>query len=172
MVKPALLALFTLLFLAPGGQGEKNAVSRYSVFPIGYVRKEEGKTKIVLERDFQPGLDGLDGFSHVYVLYWFDRNDVPEKRSILKVHPRGDLRNPLTGVFATRSPMRPNLIALSLCRIVSIHDNVLEVQDIDALPDTPVLDLKPFVPGMNPEDAEVPDWIHRSTRPARAHRGQ
>ncbi|MFZ0790715.1 MAG: TrmO family methyltransferase [Chromatiaceae bacterium] len=59
------------------------------------------------------------------------------------MHRRGDPRKPLRGVFATRAPVRPNLIALSRCRVLSVHENVIEIEDIDAFPDTPVLDIKP-----------------------------
>jgi len=73
----------------------------------------------------------MEAFSHVYVFWWFDKNDTPEKRAILQVHPRGNPQNPLTVVFATRSPSRPNLIALTLCKIVSVKENVLEVEKTD-----------------------------------------
>jgi tRNA-Thr(GGU) m(6)t(6)A37 methyltransferase TsaA len=138
--------------------------TEFTVRPIGWVRKAEQKTSIVVDKEFQPGLLGLEGFSHVYVFYWFDRNDNPEKRSILQVHPRGNPQNPLTGVFATRSPARPNLIALSLCRIVGIKKNVIEIDSIDALPDSPVLDLKPFIPHSEVDYAVVPDWLGDETR--------
>ncbi|MGQ9918266.1 MAG: TrmO family methyltransferase domain-containing protein [Bryobacteraceae bacterium] len=65
----------------------------------------------------------------------------------MQVHPRGNRTNPLPGVFATRSPRRPNLIALTLCKIVSVKANVVEVEMIDAFAGTPVLDMKPFIPG-------------------------
>ncbi|MHC4702766.1 MAG: TrmO family methyltransferase domain-containing protein [Planctomycetota bacterium] len=76
------------------------------------------------------------------VVYWFDKNDTPEKRAILEVHPRGDKSNPLTGVFATHSPFRPNLLAISKCDIIVIRENIIEVKDIDAFDGSPVLDLK------------------------------
>ncbi len=75
-------------------------------------------------------------------MYWFDRNDTPEKRSILQVHPQGDKKNPKRGVFATHSPVRPNLIAMTRCKIISVKGNVIEIESIDAFADTPVLDLK------------------------------
>ena len=106
------------------------------------VEQAEGRTTIVVDKKYQAGLLGLEKFSHVWVLYWFDRSDTPEKRSILQVHPRGDKKNPLRGVFATHSPVRPNLIAMSQCKIISVKDNVIEIESIDAFPDTPVLDLK------------------------------
>ncbi len=121
---------------------EEKAVKKFTVHPIGWVRKAKGRTTIVVDKKYQAGLMGLETFSEAWVLYWFDRNDTPEKRSILQVHPRGDKKNPLRGVFATHSPVRPNLIAMSQCKIVSVKDNVIEIESIDALPDTPVLDLK------------------------------
>ena len=114
----------------------------YTVYPIGWVRKAEGRTTIVVDKKYQAGLLGLEKFPEVWVLYWFDRNDTPEKRSILQVHPRGDKNNPKRGVFATHSPVRPNLIALTRCKIISVKDNVIEIDTIDAFADTPVLDLK------------------------------
>jgi tRNA-Thr(GGU) m(6)t(6)A37 methyltransferase TsaA len=129
------------------------------VHPIGKVEKRDGKTTIILDRKYQAGLSGLDGFSHVLVFYWFDRNDTPQKRSILKVHPHGNKQNPLQGVFATRAPVRPNLIALSLCRIYAIKENVIEIDHIDAFPNSPVLDLKPYVPGIDAASATCPEWV-------------
>jgi tRNA (adenine37-N6)-methyltransferase len=131
----------------------------FSVHPIGHVQKADGRTLIVLDKKYEPGLLGLEGFSHVQVIWWFDKNDTPQKRSILQVHPRGDPKNPLTGVFATRSPVRPNLIALTLCKIVSVKENVIEVEKIDAFEGTPVLDLKPYTPGQDSSTGvKVPEW--------------
>ncbi|MBW1938896.1 MAG: tRNA (N6-threonylcarbamoyladenosine(37)-N6)-methyltransferase TrmO [Deltaproteobacteria bacterium] len=156
------------LLLAFGGTVSVTSVGvpsrEFTVHSIGWVKKAQGKTTIVLDKKYQPGLQGLDGFSHVYVLYWFDRNDNPEKRSVLQVHPRGNKQNPLTGVFATRSPARPNLIALSLCKIIEIKDNVIEIENIDALPDTPVLDLKPFISQFESKNAVVPEWLRSGTK--------
>jgi tRNA-Thr(GGU) m(6)t(6)A37 methyltransferase TsaA len=76
------------------------------------------------------------------VLWWFDRNDTPQKRSILQIRPQGDANKPATGVFATRSPVRPNLIGLTRCKVVSVKENVITVESIDAFPGTPVLDIK------------------------------
>jgi tRNA (Thr-GGU) A37 N-methylase len=78
---------------------------------------------------------------------------------MLQVHPRGDKNNPVTGVFACRAPVRPNLIGLSLCKVLAVKDNVVEVQTIDAFEGTPVLDLKPFAPGQDlPSGVKVPKW--------------
>jgi tRNA-Thr(GGU) m(6)t(6)A37 methyltransferase TsaA len=116
---------------------------KFSLYPIGWVRKTKSKTRIVLYKKYESGLAGVERKPEIWVLWWFHRNDNPRMRSTLKVHPRGDPANPLTGVFATRAPLRPNLIALSRCKILSVKKNVIEIDSIDALPDTPVLDLKP-----------------------------
>jgi tRNA-Thr(GGU) m(6)t(6)A37 methyltransferase TsaA len=115
----------------------------YEVRPVGWVRKAEGRTTIEVDERYRPALLGVEDLDAVWVLYWFDRNDTPEGRSILRVHPRGDPENPLRGVFATRSPFRPNLIALSRCRVLGVDGNVIRIDDIDAFADTPVLDIKP-----------------------------
>jgi tRNA-Thr(GGU) m(6)t(6)A37 methyltransferase TsaA len=99
-------------------------------------------TTLVLYKRYEPGLLGFEKRSHVPVVYWFDRNDTPEKRATLQVHPRGKKNNPLTGVFATHSPVRPNLLAISRCKIISVKGTVIEIEDIDAFPGPPILDLK------------------------------
>ena len=132
----------------------------YLLRPIGRVKQEEKRTLLVFRKELVPAQKGLDDFSHVWVLWWFDRNDRPEKRSILQVHPRGNKRNPLTGVFACRAPVRPNLIGLTLCRVISIQDSVVEVDQIDALDNTPILDLKPYIPDSDSTNASVADWLN------------
>jgi tRNA (adenine37-N6)-methyltransferase len=119
--------------------GETKALQ---VYPIGKVVKKDSRTLIVIDKKFEAGLLGMDRLSYITVLYWFDRNDTPEKRSILQVHPRGNMKNPLTGVFATHSPVRPNLIAVSRCKIISIKGYIIEIDDIDAFDGSPVIDLK------------------------------
>lgn len=148
-----------LCLLAHADDPPRQAAKAFTVNPIGQVKKAEGRTLIVLDKKYQPGLLGLEGFSHIQVIYWFDKNDTPQKRAILQVHPRGDPKNPLTGVFACRAPVRPNLIALSLCKVVSVKDNVVEVEKIDAFEGTPVLDIKPYTPGQDSASGvKVPEW--------------
>lgn len=122
---------------------EEEEEATYQVRPIGTVEKEGETTRIVLKEKYEPGLLGLDARTHVYVIWWFHKNDTPEKRSILQVHPRRDETKPLRGVFATRAPVRPNLIAITRCKIISIEKNVIAIDQIDAFAGSPVLDLKP-----------------------------
>ncbi len=139
--------------------------TEFRLHPIGHVKKSEDGTRIVLDKKYQPGLLGVEGYSHIYMIWWFDRNDTPEKRATLQVHPMGNRGNPLTGVFGTRSPRRPNLIALTLCKIVAVKDNVIEIEKTDAFDGTPVLDVKPFIPGYDTaEDAKMPEWLERARK--------
>ena len=133
----------------------------FKVFPIGKVeKKKESSARIRVLDEYADALLGLDEWSHVNVFFWFDKNDVPQKRRILRVHPRGNKKNPLTGVFACRAPVRPNLIALTVCKIVSVTGNVLTVDKIDAFDGTPVIDLKPFIPPDAPrQGVSVPGWV-------------
>ena len=132
----------------------------FCINPIGVVRKTDDGARIEIFDDFADGLLGLDGFSHILVFYWFDQNDTLEKRKTLQVHPRKDPRNPLTGVFATHSPMRPNLIALTRCKIMAITDHIIEIEAIDAIDGSPVIDIKCYIPG-SPQESEVrvPEWV-------------
>lgn len=166
MIRTLLFAgVFTAVFSLAAERPSAAEPQKLTMEPIGKVQKAENRTLIVLDEKYAPGLLGLDQWSHVQVIWWFDKNDTPQKRAVLQVHPRGDKENPLTGVFACRAPVRPNLIALSLCKIVSVKDNVVEVESIDAFEGTPVVDLKPYAPGVDSASgARVPDWARPKTR--------
>jgi tRNA-Thr(GGU) m(6)t(6)A37 methyltransferase TsaA len=128
--------------------------------PVGIIRKRDPKVWIEIFDEFTDALLGLDGFSHIYVLYWFHQNDSAEKRQTLQVHPRKDSANPLTGVFATHSPQRPNLIALTLCRLESIMGNKVQIKEIDAHDGSPVIDIKCYIPESLPDsEVQVPGWV-------------
>ena len=136
-----------------------------TVYPVGVVRKDSDSARIEIFDAYKEALDGLAGFSHIDVFFWFDRNDVPEKRKILKVHPRRDKNNPLTGIFATHSPMRPNLIGVTVCKIVSVSDNVITIDDIDAFDKSPVIDIKCHTPrSLEEESIKTPDWAKPENR--------
>ena len=144
-----------------GEAEEEEAKMSFKVQPVGRVEKKGGAARLRLFDKYAPGLKGLEGYSHAFVLYWFDRNDTPKKRSILQVHPRGNRDNPLTGVFACRAPVRPNLIALSLCKILSVEATVVRVEQIDAFDGSPILDIKPYIPQLDSvaEGVRLPDWL-------------
>ena len=133
---------------------------RYTIYPVGMVRKTEEVAWIEIFADYRDALLGLEGFSHVHVLFWFHENDTPELRRTLQVHPRKNTAHPLTGVFATHSPMRPNLIGLSRCRITGIEGSRIAIDAIDARDGSPVIDIKCFIPDAQPlTDVRLPEWV-------------
>ncbi len=108
--------------------------------PIGIVRSVQGNaSEIEVLPELLDGLYRIDENEKLLVLFLFDRSE--EVR--LQVHPRGDPRNPLVGVFASRSPDRPNHIGATVVRLVKVEGNVLTVEGLDAWEGSPVLDLKP-----------------------------
>lgn len=93
---------------------------------------------IEIYQDFIEGLDGIRKGDTIVVLFWLDRAD----RSILRVYPRGDKSKPKRGIFSTRSPVRPNPIAISELLVQDINKNILTVKGLDILDSTPVIDIK------------------------------
>jgi tRNA-Thr(GGU) m(6)t(6)A37 methyltransferase TsaA len=140
----------------------RDAPDHLQMLPIGVVERQGERIFLRIRPELVKGLDGLKNFSHLWVLYWFHGNDRPEERAILQVHPRRNPENPLTGVFATRAPVRPNLIGMCACRIVAVKGNLIEVADLDALDGSPILDLKPYIPkGDAIPEAKTPAWLDR-----------
>ncbi len=138
---------------------------------IGIVTNEGGEprhqgweraiSEIVIDQGLTEALDGLDGFSHVKVLLWMHQAAAGEPP--LKVHPRGQAELPLVGLFATRSPQRPNPIGETTVRLLGRRGNILMVEGLDAIDGTPVIDIKPYIPGYDSvARAKVPSWITQS----------
>jgi tRNA-Thr(GGU) m(6)t(6)A37 methyltransferase TsaA len=147
--------------------GRRTTINPICMNPVGIVKKQGQRAWLEIYPEYAPALSGLQGFSHLWVFYWFHENDTPEQRRTLQVHPRRDPANPLTGVFACRSPERPNLIGFTACRIIKVEGNVVEVADLDARDQTPILDLKPYIPqGDAIPEAVTPEWLKRSLPPA------
>ncbi len=150
-----------LMYGPPSNAGLQEQEVSFVVHPVGEVHRQGTETTIEIDPQYQDATLGLDGFSHVWVIWWADRNDTPEKRATLRVHPRGNQNNPLQGVFATRSPSRPNLIGITQCKIRAVDGNKIRVEEIDAFDGTPVLDLKPYLPGYDGDGkGRVPAWVN------------
>jgi len=107
----------------------------------GQARSQNGVSRIELDPEMLPALKGLELKSRIQVLYWFDEAD----RSALQRVPKWSEANEKLGVFALRSPMRPNPIALSTVELLKIDGNVLTVSALDCRDGTPLLDIKPFI---------------------------
>jgi tRNA-Thr(GGU) m(6)t(6)A37 methyltransferase TsaA len=134
--------------------------------PIGYVRTvavsgevkdNAGVSEIVLGPNLVKALEGVEGFSHLFVLFYLNQTPT-DKRQSLKIHPKGRDDLPLIGIFGTRTMFRPNPIGLTLVELLKIDGNVLTVRGLDAFDGTPVLDIKPYVPLGIPENARIPGW--------------
>jgi tRNA-Thr(GGU) m(6)t(6)A37 methyltransferase TsaA len=127
--------------------------SDLQLVPIGTVRSpltdstsapkqgHEGapEATLIFDERMAPGLDDIEVGNSLIVLTWLDR----AARDVLRVHPRGDVANPQTGVFSTRSPARPNPIGLHRVEVVAIDGVSMRVRNLDALDGTPILDVKP-----------------------------
>ena len=115
-------------------------------------------SRIEIEPDLTEALDNLDEFSHIIVFFWMDR--LANKPLPLKVHSRHDPNRPLIGLFASRSPHRPNSIGKTTAKLLKRERNVLTVSGLDAIDGTPVIDIKPYQPDYDsPADARTPLWL-------------
>ena len=129
--------------------------SSYLIEPIGVIRSElasreaaplqgdEGAPEawLQLNPEFAQGLIGIAAGDELIVLTWLHR----AQRDVLQVHPRGNLEAPLTGVFATRSPDRPNPVGLHRVSVLEVAGQQLRVAPIEAIDGTPVVDIKPVL---------------------------
>jgi tRNA-Thr(GGU) m(6)t(6)A37 methyltransferase TsaA len=145
--------------------------------PIGVIHtkgsdievKEKGDLAGELELfpEFEAGLEGIDGYSHLFVIVYFDRLR-PEQVGPLKVKPRGLLKRgftieelPLLGVFALDSPTRPNPIGLTLVQLIRRQGNRLHVKGLDFFDRTPILDIKGYRPQYRADEYTLPEWFRK-----------
>lgn len=117
--------------------------------PIAFVRNgvaerpedwDEVESQLVFEEEFVEGLYRLGHFKHIWVVFGFHKM----RETVLQVHPNKDPAKPLVGVFATRSPTRPNKLGLTLVELLSVRKNIVKVRGLDALDGSPVFDIKPY----------------------------
>lgn len=141
-----------------------------SIRPIGVVRNnvpqsrpdgwEHVRSDIIVRDDVAPMLDGIDGYSHVIIVFTFDQ--VPESEHRERLRPGNDARIPEQGVLATRSQLRPSPIGVSVVRLLKRRGGILRVQGLDAIDGTPVLDIKPYFPNYDAvSDAGIPEWARQ-----------
>lgn len=133
----------------------------FNVKPVGHVKTNEGRSFIELNSEYIPAIKQLDGFTHINVLWWFHQLDSEEYRSILEVEAPYKNSPKVMGIFATRSPMRPNPIALTACQVTEIDTEKgrIYLAYIDAEDNSPVLDIKPYTPSLDLVSSfSSPDW--------------
>lgn len=128
---------------------------------IGFIQTDDQGFRLVLDRRYAPALKELDDFNHIQVLWWFSGADEEDCRLRLQERSPYAAAPEIMGTFATRSPMRPNPIALSTAQVLSIdHEHaIVELAYIDADDGSPLLDIKPYTPSLDRVEAPVvPEW--------------
>jgi len=165
--------------------GNSRDQGNISIRPVGEVRSEhkeaslgleEGKLKVrplegfrgrpgglvsevVIYDEYSDCLNGLEEFSHLIVLYWSHLVG-DEGRKATMVHPAGQEDMPLVGVFATRSPARPNPVCVTTVELLGLDKNVLTVKGLDAVDGSPVIDIKPHQPRFDaPGEVRLAGWM-------------
>ena len=133
---------------------------------VGVVEKAgEQEAEVRVFPEFCAGLKGIKDFSHLIILYWFHLRDNEEERRTLLVFPRRHAVSVETGVFACRSPSRPNPIGLCVVKLLKVKDCILTVKDLDALEGSPIIDIKPYIPRADAiSNARVPEWTRCGPR--------
>ena len=133
----------------------------YTVRRIGVLRSDGDGMRVELDQAYAPALEGLEGFGHAHILWWFSGCDDAQARNRLTEAAPYRKGPALMGAFATRAPERPNPIALSCAEVTYLdrENGVLGIAWLDAWDGTPVLDIKPYVPSLDRvERPRVPGW--------------
>ena len=137
------------------------AEPRYELRPIGRVDASGNPMSLQIDETFRPALEGLAGFSHTVVVFWCHLADTDESRGLLTYEqPYANAPDRL-GIFATRSPARPNPIGITAVPILHLdpENGAIHIPFIDAEDGTPILDLKPYQPSFDRiRDVRTPEW--------------
>ncbi len=120
--------------------------------PIQGKMAPEETAEVEIFDEFVEGLKDLDGFSHIYLIYRFDR--IEKTANLVKPYLDTEVR----GVFSTRSPRRPNPIGLTVVRLASVNGNRIKVSGVDLLDKTPIIDIKPYIPDFDQHEPEKIGW--------------
>jgi len=117
-------------------------------------------TEIVLDNKYAKALKGLEDYSHIIVIYWMNESEGVVR---LEHQPQGNPDVPILGIFATRCQWRPNCIGISTVPLVSVEKNVIKVKDLDIIDNTPILDIKPYLPDYDNAEGKVrlPEWTKK-----------
>ena len=138
--------------------------------PIGYAKSKIKKqqfggfldniTEIILDEKYAEGLEGLNEYSHVLVIYWMNEAEGIVR---LKHQPQKNPNVPEIGIFATRCQWRPNCIGISAVPLISVEKNVIKVKGLDIIDKTPILDIKPYLPDYDKPEGNIklPNWTSK-----------
>jgi tRNA-Thr(GGU) m(6)t(6)A37 methyltransferase TsaA len=140
---------------------EQSQQETFQMSAIGHIRRNGDDVDLQILEPYRPALKELDQFSHVLVFWWASHFDGDEYLSILQCEPPYALGH-TTGVFATRSPIRPNPIAMTTCKLLGVDEEagLLTLAEIDAFDGTPVVDVKAYFPVCDRvQEACIPAWL-------------
>ncbi len=136
-------------------------MEKYEISPIGFIRRINDQTFIEILSEYKPALKELETFSHIQIIWWFNKFDDANSRKTTQFD-KMPFEAPPLGVFSSRSPMRPNPLGLSTAKILGIQhsEGMIRIADIDAYEGTPVLDIKAYMPSIDRvKEVKVPDWM-------------
>ncbi len=150
-----------------GGMNENGEII---IKPIGVAKNNVDKsmlpgwknvvTEIEINKNYSKGLDGIEDYSHIIVVYWINK----ELECHLKHHPQGRKDVPYIGIFACRCPQRPNRIGMSTVKLLKRKGNVIKVRGLDILNGTPIIDIKPYTPQYDKvTKTKIPKWVNKLT---------
>jgi tRNA (adenine37-N6)-methyltransferase len=134
---------------------------QYVLRPIGHVETKNGGFSVIVDKEFTSALSGLQGFSHLQVLCWGHLFDEDEYRQVLETDKPYKKAPDKLGIFATRSPLRPNPVLVSVVPVIHLdmENGIIRVPYIDAEDETPVIDIKPYHPSSDRiREVNVPEW--------------
>ncbi|MCF8373919.1 MAG: TrmO family methyltransferase [Bacteroidales bacterium] len=134
----------------------------FKIYPIGFVKKQVTGNTIEIDEEFRDGLLELENYNYMHVLWWANDYDTQDQRKLVQVDIPYSKEKIKAGVFACRSPQRPNLVMNSVCKIVGINHKKgrIFIENIDANNSTPVIDIKPYIHcNDRVKDARVPRWF-------------
>jgi tRNA-Thr(GGU) m(6)t(6)A37 methyltransferase TsaA len=149
-----------------GGEMEGRPIKHIELRAVGFVSRDSSSederdrslvSRVVVDKDLAPALDGIEAWSHIYVIFWM--GEAMKREEAVLHHREGTV-----GVFAARSPIHPNPIGLTLVELVRREGSVLWVRGLDAYDGTPVMDVKPYPDWEHGSllvvtDFEVPEWL-------------
>jgi len=139
----------------------EKTMEKYEISPIGFIRRINDQTFIEILPEYKPALKELETFSHIQIIWWFNKFDDANSRKTTQFD-KMPFEAPPLGVFSSRSPMRPNPLGLSTAKILGIQhsEGMIRIADIDAYEGTPVLDIKAYMPSIDRvKEVKVPDWM-------------
>jgi tRNA-Thr(GGU) m(6)t(6)A37 methyltransferase TsaA len=146
------------------GESDLSLAERMDKIKVYHRQVSATVCELVVAPQWEELLDGIEGFSHVLVLYWPHLID-PERRKLRKVHPMGRKDLPLQGIFATCSPARPNPVLVSAVPLVAHEKNVLKVRGLEAVDGSPIIDIKPYSKNyLQVADLRMPAWMEQIHR--------